>query len=176
MKESKTSDSTAEVNAVVRNGPSLEGLGELIQRGGVIYNLPGNSVREILEALVSKVCVPLAITGQDLLQAILEREALMSTSIGRGIALPHPRNPLITNSEEQFVSLAFLDNPVDWKALDNKPVDTLLLIVSSSAKSHLKTLSSITFFCREEGFLRLLKEKVPQETLIRYIKDTEQKW
>jgi len=156
-----------------------EGLGDLIERGGVFYGLPGNSVREILETLVAKIPVPSAMPStitQDLLQAILEREALMSTSIGRGIALPHPRNLLLTKEEDQFVALAFLENSVDWKALDNKPVDTLLLIVSSSAKSHLKTLSTITFFCQQEAFLKLLKERAPREAIIGYIKDTEEKW
>ncbi len=152
------------------------GLGELIEQGGIFYDLTGNSVREVLEALVASVPVPSVITPQDLLQAILEREALMSTSIGRGIALPHPRNPLVTRDEEQFVALAFLEKSVEWKALDNEPVDTLLLIVSSSAKSHLKTLANITFFCRQEAFLSLLRERAPRETLIDYIKDTEKEW
>ena len=154
----------------------FKGLGELLDSGGVYYKFPGNTVQEIFEVLVKKVPVPPSISFQDLLQAIKEREALMSTGIGHGIALPHPRNPLAVKIEEEFVALIFLENPVDWKALDAKPVDTLLLIVSSSAKSHLKTLSSITFFCREEAFINLLKERAPRETLINYIKKTELEW
>jgi PTS system nitrogen regulatory IIA component len=157
------------------NVSESSGLGEMIERGGIFYDLPGNSVREILEALVSLVPIPPTTIAQDLLQAILEREALMSTSIGRGIALPHPRNPLLTKDEEQFVALAFLEKAVEWKALDNIPVDTLLLIVSSSTKSHLKTLANITFFCRQEAFLMLLRERAPED-IIRYIKDTEKEW
>ena len=153
-----------------------EGLGELIERGGIYYRLPGNSIREILEILVTTIPVPETIAVQDLLQAVLEREELFSTSIGHGIALPHPRNPFVKNTEDQFVALAFLENPIDWKALDNLPVDTLLLIVSSSPKSHLQTLSSITFFCQMDAFLKLLKEKAPRESLIAFIKDTERKW
>ena len=155
---------------------SVIGLGELLERGGIYYDFPGNSVQEILEMLFAKVPVPPSIPAEDLIQAVKEREALMSTSIGGGIALPHPRNPLITKMEEQFVALAFLKNPVDWKALDAKPVDTLLLIVSSSAKSHLGILSGITFFCKEKAFLKLLRDRAPCDTLIDFIKDTERKW
>jgi len=158
------------------NPETREGLGELIERGGIFYAFPGNSVRGILEALVSLVPVPPAIPAQDLLQAILEREALMSTSIGHGIAIPHPRTPLANKPGEQFATLVFLEHSVDWNALDGKAVDTLLLIVSSSAKSHLHTLSSITFFCREEVFLKLLKERASKETIINFIKDTEREW
>ena len=74
------------------------------------------------------------------------------------------------------IALAFLENPVDWNSLDGEPVDTLLLIVSSSAKSHLKTLSSITFFCQQNVFLKLLRERASRENLIKYIKDTEREW
>ena len=179
----------------MKNTETSPGLGELIERGGIYYALPGHSVREILETLVavtwaavahpaapsvltaSVAATSVAITpAQDLLQAVLEREALMSTGIGHGIAVPHPRNPLVNKTEEQFAALAFLQNPIDWNALDGKPVDTVLLVVSSSAKSHLKTLSSITFFCQHEAFLKLLKERAPRETLTGFIKDTEQEW
>ena len=160
----------------MRKSEARVGLGELLERGGIYYALPGNSVRETIEALVAIIPVQPAIPGQNLLQAVLEREALMSTSIGQGIAVPHPRNPMAVKQEEQFAALAFLKHPVDWNALDGKPVDTLILIVSSTAKFHLRILSSITFFCREEAFLRLLKERAKQEALIGFIKDTERKW
>ena len=159
------------------NRVSREGLGVLLERGAVFYDFPGNSIREILEALVAKIpTLPSTPPIEDLLEAVLEREALMSTGIGHGIAIPHPRNPMAANLEEQFAILAFLKNPVDWKALDAKPVDTVLFIVSSSAKSHLKILSGITFFCQNEAFLKLLRDRAPGETLIAFIKDTEREW
>ena len=151
-------------------------LGELLERGGVYYEFPGNTVQGVLDALVESIPIPPAIQAQDLLLAVKEREALMSTSIGEGIALPHPRNPLATKIEDEFVALVFLKNQVDWKAMDAIPVDTLFFIVSSSAKSHLKTLSSISFFCKEEAFLKLLASRASKDNLIKYIKDTEQKW
>ena len=172
-----------------RNG-CYYGLGELIENGGVYYDVEGSSPRETLGSLINALalkgevccfgndippsgnCVPQLL----LLQAVMEREALMSTSIGYGIAIPHPRNPLIDNPKGQFASLAFLKQPVDWNSIDRKPVDTLLLVVSASAKMHLRTLSKITFFSREEKFQKLLKERAPKEEIIKYIKDTEGEW
>jgi PTS system nitrogen regulatory IIA component len=100
----------------------------------------------------------------------------MSTGIGEGIALTHPRNPLVSSEAEQFAALAFLDTPVNWESLDGKPVDTLLLIVSASSKTHLQALSEMTFFTRDGEFCRLLRERVSLEELLRYIGETEKNW
>jgi PTS system nitrogen regulatory IIA component len=100
----------------------------------------------------------------------------MSTGIGKGIALPHPRNPLVQPGSGQFVALAFLEHPVGWNSLDGEQADTLLLIVSASAKEHLQTLSKINFFCRQEDFYRLLKARPQKEEILRYIRETEKTW
>jgi PTS system nitrogen regulatory IIA component len=152
------------------------GLGGLLERGGVHYSATGKTVRDVLTALIEKVPLPAGVSAETLLQAVTEREALMSTGIGAGIAIPHPRNPVTTAPEEQFAALAFLEKPVDWKALDAVPVHTVLLVVSASAKFHLQTLSEITFFCQQDEFLKLLGERASSEAIIRYIKDTEQTW
>ena len=151
-------------------------LWELLERGGIYYSLNGNSIQEVLNELVKIIKAGEPIHREELLTAILEREALMSTSIGKAIAIPHPRNPIISLEEDQFTAMAFLGNPVDWNALDGQKVDTLILTLSASAKSHLKTLSAISFFCRQEDFIKLLKERASREAIISYIKDTEQTW
>jgi PTS system nitrogen regulatory IIA component len=138
--------------------------------------MPGNFSREALAALIAALPALASVTDEDLLRAVLEREALMSTSIGRGIAIPHPRNPVTSDPAEQFAALAFLEHPVDWNGLDGKPVDTLLLVVSASAKLHLQTLSKITFFCQQETFLGFLKRRASGEEIIQFIKDTERDW
>ena len=151
-------------------------LAELIKRGGIYRDIPGTVPGEVLSALVKAFPVFPSVRKEKLLEAVLEREALVPTAVGNGIALPHPRNPLISEEGGQFTALAFLENPVDWNALDGKPVDTLLFIVSSSAKGHLGTLSELTFFCRQEKFIRLLRERVPLEELLRFITEAEKNW
>jgi PTS system nitrogen regulatory IIA component len=152
-----------------------EKLTELLERGGVHYGIPGNSPEEVLAALIGSLANP-SVPAGELLQACLEREALMPTSIGNGIALPHPRNPMAVDRGSQFTALGFLEHPVHWNALDGKPVDTLLFIVSASSKLHLHTLSRINFLCQDGGFLRLLKTRASREAILTYIKETEQDW
>jgi len=162
-------------------------LSRLFRRGGVYYQLPGKLPKEALAALIGLIpdmpgsaisdSLEGEICGRDkLLKAVLEREELMPTAMGNGIALPHPRNPLIENAEEQFAALAFLENEIDWGALDGKPVHSVILLVSSSAKMHLATLQRITFFCRDENFCALLKRRAPAEEIFTLIEETEQGW
>jgi PTS system nitrogen regulatory IIA component len=158
------------------NSDTQTGLGALIAKGGVYYNIPGTSSREALTAFTAALPTLASVTTEVLLNAVLEREALMSTSIGCGIAVPHPRNPVISDPAEQFAALAFLEHPVDWNGLDGKPVDTLVLIISASAKLHLQTLSKITFFCQQGVFLEFLKRRAPREEIIQFINDTERDW
>jgi PTS system nitrogen regulatory IIA component len=154
-------------------GPCLE---ELLKRGGIFYSVPGVTVQETLKFLVEKFPLPNTVSPQDLLKAMLEREALMSTCIGNGIAIPHPRNPMAQEPQDQFTCLAFLEHEVDWKALDGKAVDTLIIIVAASAKFHLQTLSAVSYFSRQDAFQKLIRERAQQETLLKYISETEKNW
>ncbi|MCL2320460.1 MAG: PTS sugar transporter subunit IIA [Treponema sp.] len=155
---------------------SEKGLAELLKRGGIYRDIKGSTPREVLTDLAGALPAIPSVQADVLLGAVLEREALMSTSAGHGIALPHPRNPLLKSTEDQFVALAFLKNPVDWNSLDGKPVDTLLLIVSASSKEHLHTLSKINYLCRNENFRRLLGERAGEEELLGFIRETEKEW
>jgi PTS system nitrogen regulatory IIA component len=123
--------------------------------------------------------VPAGSNGIDkdvLLTAVLEREDLMPTAMGNGIALPHPRNPVIEKEDAQFAALAFPENNIDWGALDGKPVTTVILAVSASARMHLSTLQRITFFCRDGEFSALLARRAGAEEILGYIEKTEAGW
>ncbi|MDR2808889.1 MAG: PTS sugar transporter subunit IIA [Spirochaetaceae bacterium] len=149
---------------------------DLIKRGGLWYDIVGANPTELLGTLVNTITVPDSIDRQILLQAILEREALMPTAMGYGIALPHPRSPLLKDPQEQFVSIIFPRQPIDWKALDGIGVDIVVLIVSASAKQHLKTLSRVNFLCQHESFRTLLHSRPTQESLIDAIHAIEETW
>jgi PTS system nitrogen regulatory IIA component len=150
----------------------VSGLVELVRRGGVFRDIPGTGVREVLTNLVER--LPGQIDREKLLQAVLEREALMPTGIGKGIALPHPRNPVITEREKQFIAIGFPSVELDWHA--GQPVHTLLLIVSASARLHLQSLSWVNFFCQQESFRMLLKGRAGLEQIIKGFRAAEQGW
>ena len=149
---------------------------ELVKRGGVFYNIAGGNPAEVLADAIATIPVPKEISRDDLLKAILEREGLMPTAVGDGIAIPHPRSPLIADPEKQLVSVCFLQRPVDWNALDGKPVRTLIILLSSSPRLHLKTLSRVSFLCRQPFFDKLLKARASREELTTAIETAEKAW
>jgi PTS system nitrogen regulatory IIA component len=148
-------------------------LARMIERGGVYYQIAGGNPPEILAGLVDLLPVP---DSGSLLRAVLEREALISTGIGGGIALPHPRTPLLHEDEEPFAALAFPVQPVDWNTPDGSKVHTIFLIVSNSVKQHLQTLSKINFLCRQEKFNSLIKARAPKDGIIAAIHEAETAW
>jgi len=151
-------------------------LSSLIERGGIYHNVPGATPQDLLAAVIN--CLP-SIPSLDvnkLYREILEREALVSTGIGQGIALPHPRNPMMGEGGAPFVAVIFPVQPLDWNAPDGEKVHTVFLIVSSSTKQHLATLSKINFLCQQEEFYSLITAKASEETIIMAIRKAEISW
>jgi PTS system nitrogen regulatory IIA component len=162
----------------VNNPRSSEELSliELIKRGGDFRIIPGAAPREFLANLIGAIDLPPSLDRAALLGAVLEREDLMPSAVGNGIALPHPRNPFIAESAGQFVSIAFAERPLNWEALDGKPVHTALLILSASPKMHLHALSRINYFCRQRSFVELLEKRSSPAEILRMIEETEKTW
>lgn len=133
-------------------GP-LPKLSESIERGGVHRDLPGLGVEMVLENAAQAMRLPDAIDRAFFHQVLLAREDLDSTGIGEGFAVPHVRAPLVLHVEEAYVGLIFLENPIDWHAVDGKPVDTLFVLVCPGLRSHLHLLRRIAQ-CLQDAELR----------------------
>ena len=78
----------------------------------------------------------------ELLRAVREREAVLSTGIGNGVAIPHGKSSVIP---ELRMAAGTAEPPVDFDALDGQPVQLLFLLVGpeSAAGPHIKALSRI---------------------------------
>ena len=100
-----------------------------------------------------------------LLQVLLAREALESTAIGDGIAIPHVRNPIVLHVPRPTVTLCFLERPVDFGALDGQPVQALFNLISPSVKGHLHLLSRIAFVLRDGEFKGLIQRQASKEEI-----------
>jgi PTS system nitrogen regulatory IIA component len=152
-------------------------LAALVERGGVYYDVPGVSPKELIEGVIGLLPPIKAVASGELYRQIMEREAIVSTGIGHGIALPHPRNPVLEGSnEEPLVAIAFTVMPIDWDTQDGSKVHTVFIIISSSAKQHLDTLSRINFLCQKEKFRSLIDARVSKREIIAAIKEAEDSW
>lgn len=149
---------------------------DLIKKGDVHYGIRGETVSEVIDDVVNKIPIPKSTDKDTVRASLVQREELMTTAVGKGIALPHPRNPIISDVDEESVSICFLKNPVDYGALDGMPVRVLFIIISSNAKRHLEILSKISYLCKQDEFLKTLKDKPQKEVFLYYIERIEKEW
>ena len=143
----------------------LPTLTESLQVGGIIYRLEGKTPTAVLENLVEHMRLPQEVDRNYLLQVLIARERLASTSVGDGIAIPHPRNPVLLQSSKPLVTLAFLENEVDFQALDGKPVNILLAVIAPTLRAHLHLLSMLGFALHDRGFLSALQLQKSREEI-----------
>lgn len=148
----------------------------LIGRGGVFYDVAGSNVADVIKNIVQVIPLPPSIPRETLTYNLLHREEMMPTAIGKGIAVPHPREPLLTRPENQSISICFLKDPIDFHAIDHEPVHTLFVILSADQTRHVETLSRISFLCQDDKFIDLLKTKAVENEILDYIMVKELEW
>ena len=90
---------------------------------------------------------------------------MAGTAMGRGVAFPHPRNPLAGHHDQEFVTLAYPKLPLDWGAPDGLPVKAVFFLVATSVQSHLKTLSALAKFTKDPEFQAMLDRRAGGEEL-----------
>jgi PTS system nitrogen regulatory IIA component len=139
---------------------------EAIKAGGVSYRVEGRDPGSVLRAVVDLLHLPEEVDREFLYQVLLARENLGSTGIGDGIAIPHVRNPVVLHVSKPTVTLCFLERPIDFGAVDGKPVDTLFTLISPSVRAHLHLLSRLGIVLRDERVKAALRERASREELM----------
>jgi nitrogen PTS system EIIA component len=106
-------------------------------------------------------------------QLLKSREQLMTTAIGNGISLPHPRIPLVIGRDKPLIHCFFPSRALKLNSLDGKPVHTLILIISQTIKQHLSILAHISFLLSKKEIQKALEKRVPYPQLIAVIEQFE---
>ncbi|MFH2137287.1 MAG: PTS sugar transporter subunit IIA [Candidatus Omnitrophota bacterium] len=149
-------------------------LSETIKRGGIYYRVEGKDKKILLSAVINLLNLPDDVKKQDLLDAMLIREELGSTGFGDGIAIPHARYPVVTHIPHVLASICFLEKPVDYGAIDGKPVHCLFTLISPTVRSHLKMISRIAHALRNPRVKEALENQASREIILREIEKNEQ--
>ena len=112
-------------------------------------------IREMTRALVDAGRIS-AGDEESIVKAILKREDLGSTGIGRGVAVPHTKHPGVTRL---VGTVAVSPKGIDFESLDGDPVQLLFLLISPPDRpgDHLRALESISRQLRDDSFCKLLK-------------------
>jgi PTS system nitrogen regulatory IIA component len=125
-----------------------------------------------LEQMLSLIPLEANIDKEIIIQLLKNREALMSTAIGNGISLPHPRIPLMVG-RNPLIKFFFPQNPLNLKSVDGKPVHTIILLISQTIKQHLSLLAHLSFLLSKEEFRSSLEKRLNSRNLLDIITQTE---
>lgn len=111
-------------------------------------------LRELVE-LATPQCDPAGVEA--ILASVREREQLLSTGIGAGVAIPHGKTPVI---DQLIMAAGVTAQPVDFDALDGQPVELFFLLIGpeSASGAHIKVLSRISRLLRREQLRNRLRE------------------
>ncbi len=152
---------------------SVPSLSEALEAGGVHYGLPDTNKDRALRALVQILPLPDGVDRELLLRLFLAREASASTAVGDGIAIPHVRNPIVLHVTRPAVTLVFLERPVDFGALDGRPVHVLFSIISPTNRGHLQLLSRLSFALHDGKLRDAVIRQAPREEIYREVRRVE---
>lgn len=132
-------------------------LSELLSEDRIKVPLGGQSKDDLLRELVELVAPTAEPAAKDaILAAVREREQLLSTGIGAGVAIPHGKTPVV---DQLLMAAGVAARPLDFDALDGQPVELFFLLVGpeSASGAHIKALSRISRLLRREQLRNSLR-------------------
>jgi PTS system nitrogen regulatory IIA component len=119
-------------------------------------SLPGGSKKALLQQLASLAAQRLELDSAAILASLAEREQLGSTGFGHGVAIPHGK---VEGVNQIYCLFARLAEPLDYKAIDGRPVDLVFLLLSppDAGADHLKALAAISRVTRHAATLEKMR-------------------
>ena len=150
-------------------------INDLISSDTIVANLHATSKKQVLQKLSRRAA---DVTGQHeraIFEVLMERERLGTTGVGSGIAIPHGK---LQSLERLHGMFARLEQPVDFQAIDERPVDLIFLLLApeSAGADHLKALARVSRVLRDgkvceklrgtdttEALFAILTEKMESE-------------
>ena len=143
-------------------------LGDLLAKDGIIPSLKAEDKKQALQKLSDKAALVAGVNAHDVFNAVLQRERLSSTSLGRGIAIPHIKLAAVKSMTCLF---ARLERPVPFDSHDGEPVDLLFFLIAPehAGGDHLKALARISRLVRDPATLDHLRAAKDAEGLRRVL-------
>jgi nitrogen PTS system EIIA component len=145
-------------------------IADLVRPEGVIAHLKAGSKKQVLQALAHRSAEIIGDHERTIFDTLLERERLGTTGVGGGIAIPHGKLPQIDRLHGVF---ARLDEPVDFEAVDEEPVDLIFLLLApeSAGADHLKALAQVSRLLRDKSLCDKLRGSDSAEAIYALLTD-----
>ncbi len=127
-------------------------ISDILSPSCILLGVEAKNKQQVLDILVDAIAQTGHVADKnELARVIAEREKLMSTGIGHGVALPHGKSATVSRS---VAALATMKTPIDFDALDDQPVNIVLMLVGTEGNVgvHLRLLSRISRMVGTEQF------------------------
>jgi fructose-specific phosphotransferase system IIA component len=136
----------------------------LLDKSAILANLYAKDKNELINSIINLFKNKVSEDQlNDIRVAVFEREKIMSTGVGKNLAIPHGK---VGTIEQNYAGFATLKEPVDFDSIDGKPVTMVFLLVGPEKKNntHIKLLSRISRLMNSSTFRESLLEcETPDE-------------
>jgi PTS system nitrogen regulatory IIA component len=141
----------------------LPPLSASIRAGGIHRGLPAGEESALLRAMVDRLPASRGFDRDFLFRMLLAREHLGSTALGNGVAIPHPREPIVLRVAEPSAALFMPERPV---AFGGETVHTFCLLVSPSTRTHLRVLAAVATALRDPALVATLAARADDDAIL----------
>jgi len=145
-------------------------ISQCIAPDGVVVGLDVSSKQELLRALADEASRRAGLSADTVLAALKKREALGSTGIGAGIALPHAP---VDGVDKSFCLFAKLAKPIDFEAIDDDPVDLVCVVLTppGGSQGNLTLLSRIARQLRQIDIVAKIRRAKTADEILAALKE-----
>lgn len=146
-------------------------ISDILKEKQIFLNVKASSKKEVLEEIADLSCSAAGCDSRNVFDALIERERLGTTGVGKGVAIPHAR---LAGLKELFC--AFMRVPsVDFESVDSKPVDLIffLLVPEEAGADHLKALARISKILRNAGVCAQLRQAKNAKEILAFIESAD---
>ncbi|MEX0609974.1 MAG: PTS sugar transporter subunit IIA [Balneolaceae bacterium] len=149
----------------------------LLDKRTVLHHFEAQSKKELINALVDslKENVTNNEALEEIREAVLEREKIMSTGVGKGLAIPHAKTKAVKESHAAF---ALLKSPLNFDSIDTEPVRLVFLLVGpqSNNSHHIKMLSRVSRLMNSASFREKILNCKTSEDILQAFQNEEEKY
>jgi PTS system nitrogen regulatory IIA component len=146
-------------------------ISELVLPQAVVASLDVTTKKDVLQNIAASAAALLGTDALSVFDVLWERERLGTTGVGHGIAIPHGRVPGLEKVSGFFTRLT---QPVNFEAIDDKPVDLVFLLLAPEAAGadHLHALATVSRLLRDPKLCEQLRSAKDEGAIYRALLET----
>lgn len=132
-------------------------IGDMLDRAAISLRVTASDKRKALAVTAEIAARSFDMDAGDILDALLEREAVGSTGVGHGVAVPHAR---LTGLDRMRAVFVRLEHPVEFASIDDQPVDLMFALFAppNAGAEHLRALARVSRLLRQGNLREQLRQ------------------